>query len=150
LDKMQTERDMARKNGVDTGSIDTTLNDFHSFFNSPDVQQYNPLKSQPLIQSGNSPEARTAMSQVQATANAGTNAPVNYPNVYNPAIPSPSAVPTPAAFPKVYPAITNEPGGPAPGVAVERLKGLLPHPGGSDDPNLVMPPGSQGPVTWGQ
>jgi hypothetical protein len=78
LDKMQIERDSARQNGVDTSSIDTALNDFHSFFNSNAVQKYNPL--QPLVQSGVSAQTQNAQN-TQAAINtrnaalAGTNAP---------------------------------------------------------------------------
>ena len=73
LDKFQTERNMARQNGVDTSSIDTTLNDFRSFFDSPRVQKYNPLNAQPLVQGGTSPQAQATVSNVQAGALAGTN-----------------------------------------------------------------------------
>lgn len=65
LDKMQTERDFARKNGVYTGSIDTALNDFHSFFNSDAVQKYNPQhnQNQPLVGQGNSPQAQQQLTK---------------------------------------------------------------------------------------
>lgn len=113
LDKVQTERDFARKNGVDTSSIDSDLNDFHSFFNSPEVQKYNPLTAQPLVQGGTSDTAKATTQNVAQGALAGTNQtattqtattqPVaNQGNVAPPPIPAPPE--------KTYPPITSDPG----------------------------------------
>lgn len=158
VDKMQTERDFARKNGFDTSSIDTELNDAQSWLKSPDVQKYNPLNSSPLIQPGTSPEANKAMAQVQNTANAGTNPPVN---AGPPVQPSGFAAPPDYGQPPpiVYKPIASDQGG-AQGQPSAMVQGLvdlpgqikkrLPQPGGPDDPSLVMPAGSQGQVTWGQ
>jgi hypothetical protein len=75
-----TERKMAHDNGVNTDSIDGTINDFREFLDRPDVKKYDPTQAEPLVKSGTSAQTQAAQ-DTQAAINtknaalAGTNPP---------------------------------------------------------------------------
>ena len=75
LDKLQTERDFAYKNGTDTSSIDTELLNMRSWFNSAEVQKYNPYTSSSLVQPGTSQQGQPVINSVRNAALAGTTPP---------------------------------------------------------------------------
>jgi|SRR5215469_13540243 len=149
LDKLQTERDMARRNGTDTSSIDTALNDFHSFMDRPEVKQYNPLSSnQPLVIAGNSDQTRKTTQNVQQGAMDGTNPPVGTGQSYPTISSNPMMTMMPGTGTTQYPTITSTPGSveqPAAGVqALINLPGqvkqaLTPKPGGPEQDKTLPP-----------
>jgi hypothetical protein len=82
LQNMMTMRESARKTGFDTSPYDSRILDAQHYLNSPEVQQYNPFKTNPIVQVGNSDQANATIANATAGANAGVqvqNQPVQQP-----------------------------------------------------------------------
>ena len=71
IDNLKTERDIMRKKGVDTSPIDSQILDAQHYYESPEVQKYNPLNNQPVVQAGTSDQANATVANLNAGANAG-------------------------------------------------------------------------------
>jgi hypothetical protein len=75
INNLKTERDIMRQKGIDTSPIDGQILDAQKYYDSPEVQKYNPLKTQPVVQAGTSDQANATVANVNSGANAGVQAP---------------------------------------------------------------------------
>jgi hypothetical protein len=107
LDNLKTQRDLLRGKGIDTSAVDSKIMDVQRYFDSPDVQKYNPLKN-PVVQLGTSDQANATTAIVNAGASAGVQAPQTSLPGASPSGSFQQPAPPVAGQPQVQPSVTQQ------------------------------------------